>query len=187
MDAQAGTVSRDRVEATPVCPERFAHFVLRTSNPGPMRDWYKTVLNARIVFENDFICFLTYDEEHHRVALINVPGLHKPDDKAWGLAHTAYSYATLRDLLSTWRRLKDAGIEPYRPINHGPTVSMYYHDPDGNSVELQVDAYPTKEGAAGFFETEAFRQNPIGVPFDPSDLMRRFEAGEPEESLLRRP
>ena len=60
-------------------------------------------------------------------------------------------------------------------FGRSPTVSMYYKDPDGNAVELQVDAYPTKELAAGFFDTDAFRQNPIGVPF------------VPEEELLRRP
>ena len=177
---------RQPLTAAPIVPERFAHFVLRTSNLGPMRDWYKTVLAARIVFEDERLCFLTYDEEHHRLALINVPGLQPPTETTWGLAHTAYSYATLRDLLSTWKRLKQEGIEPYRPINHGPTVSMYYKDPDGNAVELQVDAYPTKEGAAGFFDTEAFRQNPIGVPFVPEELAAAFEAGVPEEELLRR-
>ena len=58
----------------PIVPERFAHFVLRTSNLKPMRDWYKTVLAARIVFEDERLCFLTYDEEHHRLALIKGSG-----------------------------------------------------------------------------------------------------------------
>jgi catechol-2,3-dioxygenase len=26
-----------------------------------------------------------------------------------------------------------------RPFNHGLTTSLYYRDPDGNKVELQVD------------------------------------------------
>lgn len=187
MDAVVSHARRQPIAPDAIVPERFAHFVLRTSNLAAMRDWYKTVLAARIVFEDDRLCFLTYDDEHHRLALINVPGLQAPTETTWGLAHTAYSYATLRDLLSTWRRLKDKGIEPYRPINHGPTVSMYYKDPDGNAVELQVDAYPTKELAAGFFDTEAFKQNPIGVPFVPEELAAAFEAGVPEEELLRRP
>ena len=38
-----------------------------------------------------------------------------------------------------------------------------------------------------WFDTEAFRQNPIGVPFVPEDLAAAFEAGVPEEELLRRP
>jgi len=32
-------------------------------------------------------------------------------------------------------------------VNHRPTTSMYYRDPDGNRVELQIDNFPTaKEG-----------------------------------------
>jgi catechol-2,3-dioxygenase len=152
-----------------------------------MRAWYQTLLNARIVFDNGHLCFLTYDDEHHRLALINVPGLQAPDARAWGLAHVAYGYRTLRDLLSTYRRLKNDGILPYRPINHGPTVSLYYRDPDGNSVELQVDAFATKAEAADYFHTAAFRDNAIGVAFDPEALIRAWEAGVPEAELMRRP
>ena len=187
MDATPGTIRRDPVKPDPVSPALFAHFVVRTSNFAAMRAWYQTVLNARIVLDNGTLCFMSYDDEHHRLALVNVPGLQKPAADSWGLNHVAYSYNTMRDLLSTYVRLRDAGIVPFRPINHGPTVSMYYHDPDGTGVELQVDAYPTKAEAAGFFGSEAFVENPIGVLFDPEELLQAFEAGVPEEELMRRP
>ena len=122
---------REPVKPDAVSPALFAHFVVRTSNLEAMRTWYKTVLNARIVHDNGTLCFMTYDDEHHRLALVNVPGLQKPAADAWGLSHIAYSYRTMRDLLSTYVRLRAEGILPFRPINHGPTVSMYYHDPDG--------------------------------------------------------
>ncbi len=44
---------------------------------------------------------LTYDNEHHRLAVVNVEGLHEPDDKAWGLAHVAYTFRDIGELLST--------------------------------------------------------------------------------------
>jgi catechol-2,3-dioxygenase len=188
MTAATESLQQRRTIATaPVSPGIFAHFVLRTSNLATMREWYRTVLNARVVHDNGRLCFLTYDEEHHRLALINVPGLHAPDAQSWGLAHVAYGYRTLGELLSTYCRLKQDGILPYRPINHGPTVSLYYRDPDGNSVEFQVDAFPTKQAAADYFQTADFERNPIGVPFDPEDLVRAYEAGVPEAELLRRP
>ena len=130
---------------------------------------------------------MTYADEHHRLAFINVPGFHAPDADSWGLAHFAYSYRTMRELLSTYVRLRNMGIVPYRPIHHGPTVSLYYHDPVGTAIELQVDAYPIKEAAARYFQSEAFRQNPIGVRFDPDELVRAYEAGVPEEELMRHP
>ena len=188
MNASHESLNRRRsIEPEAVRPAIFAHFVLRTSSLDAMRHWYRTVLSADVVFDDGRICFMTYDDEHHRLALIQVPGLHAPDAQSWGLYHFAYGYASLRDLLSTYRRLKNEGILPYRPINHGPTVSMYYRDPDGNAIELQVDAFPTKEAAADYFQTEAFKQNPIGVPFDPEELIRAYEAGVPEDELLRRP
>ena len=179
--------ARDQVKPDAVSPDGFAHFVVRTSNFDAMRHWYQTVLNAEIVFDNGTLCFMTYDDEHHRLALINVPGLQAPAADSWGVAHVAYSYKTLGQLLSTYVRLRDAGITPFRPINHGPTVSMYYHDPDGLAVEFQVDAFKTKEEAAAYFLTGAFKQNPIGVLFDPEDLVRAWEAGVPENELLTRP
>jgi catechol-2,3-dioxygenase len=188
MTAGTATLQQRRaIEPEAVSPDIFAHFVLRTSNLEAMRRWYQTVLNARIVHENGTLCFMTYDDEHHRLALINVPGLQAPDPQSWGLAHVAYGYRRLRQLLSTYRRLKGEGILPYRPINHGPTVSLYYRDPDGNSVEFQVDAFPTKEAAAGYLQTADFKRNPIGVPFDPEELIRAYESGVPEAVLMRRP
>ena len=175
------------LESRPIAPSLFAHFVLRSSNMAGLVDWYSTVLDMHVVKHNDYITFLTYDDEHHRLAVVNIPGLHKADDKSWGLAHVAYSFRNVGELLSTYRRLKAKGIVPYRPINHGPTLSMYYHDPDGNSVELQVDCFKTKQEAAAYFQTEAFTKNPIGVNVDPDKLVADYEAGVPEADLLRQP
>ena len=175
------------LDSKPIAPALFAHFVLRSANMQPMVDWYTTVLNMHVVTRHDFICFLTYDDEHHRLAIVNIAGLHAPDNKAWGLAHVAYTFRNVGELLSTYRRLKKAGTEPYRPIHHGPTLSMYYHDPDGNSVELQVDCYKTKAEASAYFHTDAFKRNPIGVNFDPESLVAAYERGASEAELLRQP
>ena len=90
------------------------------------------------------------------------------------------------DVSDALRRLKAEGIVQVRTINHGPTVSMYYKDPDGNQVELQVDAFD-KAGAASYFHSEPFAKNPIGVLFDADRMAADYEAGVPEAELLRRP
>jgi catechol-2,3-dioxygenase len=186
MDSRADNLTRP-IDARPVSPALFAHFVLQSPNLAATRDWYLTVLNARIVGENPMICFMTYDDEHHRVAIIQMPELQARNDKARGVHHVAYTYRSLHDLLATYRRLKAQGIVPYWPINHGPTVSLYYHDPDGNSVELQVDVHPTKQEATAYFMSDAFAANPIGVAFDPEEMVCQYEAGVPEQDRLRRP
>ena len=189
MDTVLDTTTRSRrtLDPKPATPVLFAHFVLRSSNIQKMIDWYMAVLNMRVVQRTDYICFLTYDDEHHRLGIVNLAGLTAPDAKNSGLAHVAYTFADIGTLLSTYARVKKLGIAPARCIHHGPTVSIYYRDPDGNGVELQVDRYATKEATAAYFQTAEFKNNPIGVVFDPEALVRAYEAGAPESELLEMP
>lgn len=175
------------VPAAPRSPDGFAHAVLRTSRYEEMIAWYTAVLNAHVIFRNAKLCFLSYDDEHHRLALSNVAGLPPQDDDSLRLMHLAYSYAELGSLFGTYRRLKAQGIVPYRTINHGMTVSFYYRDPDGTQIELQADVFATKEEAQSFMESAAFAANPIGVLIDPDDIIAAWEAGVPEAELKRRP
>ena len=168
-------------------PAKFAHFVLRTGQFDKMAEWYKTVLAARIVFRDERLCFLSYDDEHHRLALIHIPGLAPRDPESAGTDHVAYSYRNLGELLATYRRLKEHAIVPHWPINHGVTTSMYYRDPDNNRVELQIDNFASAEECQAYFHSKAFAENPVGMTYDPEELCRRYETGEPMADLLRIP
>lgn len=171
--------------AAPIAPAKFAHAVLRTTRLPAMLDWYCTVLNAHVVFQTGTLAFLTYDDEHHRLALAAFPGVVERQPRAAGLDHLAYAYANLGDLVATYERLKAAGVTPVVNINHGVTTSMYYRDPDGNKVELQVDNFPDAESLRAFFKSAEFARNPIGVDFDPDELARRYHAGEPAAEITR--
>ncbi len=166
-----------------LAPTQFAHAVLQTNKLSRMLDWYQTVLEADIQFKNEWIAFLTYDEEHHRLALVARPGTVDKVPNAAGLAHLAYAYANMGELVATYERLKAVGIVPVRTINHGPTTSMYYADPDGNQVELQVDNFDTPEECHAWFSRPEFAENPIGIVFDPDDLTAKFHAGVPVTQL----
>ena len=170
-----------------VSPMKLAHVVLRTSRIKEMLEWYKLVLNARPSFESETIAFLAYDDEHHRIAFIQMPGLADQPPGTSGVHHVAFTYADLATLLGNYERLRECGIEPIWPVNHGPTTSLYYADPDGNQLEFQVDNYESAEEAGRFFFSEAFAVNPIGVDVQPEDLQRRLLAGEPEAALKQRP
>ena len=168
-----------------VVPAKFAHAVLATKQFQPMVDWYTTVLQAEVVHSNGMLAFMTYDDEHHRIAIAAVPGLEDKPCHAVGLDHLAYTYANLGDLVFTYERLKQAGIIPVVTINHGPTTSMYYRDPDGNRVELQIDNFDSVEELKGFFQSDAMQKNPIGVSFNPDQLARDFHAGVPESDIKK--
>jgi len=90
----------------------------------------------------------------------------------------------LGDLLSTYVRLREEGILPERTINHGMTTSMYYKDPDGNRIELQVENFDDPQEGLAFMNGPVFEKNPIGVLFDADELVERFEAGVPVAELV---
>jgi hypothetical protein len=62
---------------------------------------------------------------------------------------------------------------------------MYYRDPDGNRIELQVENFADSKDAIDFMNGPIFEANPIGVLFDADELVERFHAGVPEEELVR--
>ncbi len=170
-----------------IAPEKLAHVVLRSTNAERLSAWYRTVLEAEIMFSNPMLCFLTYDEEHHRIAIAQFPGLEQTRPMETGLEHIAFTYRTAADLFATYERLQGLGITPYWTINHGPTLSFYYRDPDGNQCELQIDLLDNAAAVNEWFRTSDFATNPIGVQFDPDNLIRRYRAGEPPTTLFKRP
>ena len=170
-----------------IAPIRLAHLVFRTRDMERMKNWYCNVLNAHMVNGNENIAFLTYDDEHHRIALIaNKDFKEKSDDPAIGFYHVAFTYAGLSELLAHYDELSEIGIEPWRAINHGPTISLYYKDPDGNDVELQVDRFEDARDAQEWMKGEAFTNNPIGIEIEIEDLRNDLATGKPFEEIMRR-
>jgi catechol-2,3-dioxygenase len=169
-------------------PSKFAHLVLNARNFDAVLEFYRTLLNARVVHETPMIVFLSYDDEHHRLAIARRPILLPKIRNMAGVDHHAYTFTSLEDLLNTWQRMKATGHEPVWCTHHGGTISIYYKDPDGNVVETQVDVFDTIEETNEYLQGEDFQNNPIGVDFDPEALWLRMQSGEPWETLrLRTP
>jgi catechol 2,3-dioxygenase-like lactoylglutathione lyase family enzyme len=166
-----------------IVPWKFAHCVIKTARFGAMVDWYKAVLQARVVQEGPNICFMTYDNENHRLAIVHVPFLSDRPADACGVDHISYTYRELRDLLSVYRHLRMKNIEPRWSINHRITTSLYYQDPDGNRVELQVENFEDENELNAFFASSEYARNTLGVRFDPEDWIERYEAGASLNSL----
>ena len=166
-------------------PVRFAHFVLRATDLEASISFYRKLIGMKVVYESSLVAFLTYDDEHHRLALISTPGADAAPPGAAGLDHVAYTFESMEALLATYLRLKTEGLLPVWSINHGPTTSLYYADPDGNRVELQIENFSSDAEMERFIESEVFSKNPIGVEFDPEQLLARFQAGDPIEDLKK--
>jgi catechol 2,3-dioxygenase-like lactoylglutathione lyase family enzyme len=166
-----------------IVPFKMAHIVMRCAHRQASVEWYRALFQAELVFEDEVLTFLAYDEEHHRLAFFNMPGLPEQVDEMAGVHHVAYSYKNIGELLSTYDRLNTHGIKPVWTINHGPTTSFYYRDPERNLVELQVDNFVEQADAAAFFHSETFANNPIGTEFDADALVALWRSGASNEEL----
>ena len=182
----ASSRSLDALYPHAIKPAKLAHVVIRTPRFAESCAWWGKVLDAKPSYENEQLSFMTYDDEHHRIGIINMPQLTEQDKTKAGPEHVAFTYDELGQLLATYRRLKRDGIEPFWTINHGPTISMYYHDPDQTTVELQYDVFDV-EGTNRFFATGAYEENFMGIIFDPEEMIGEFEAGRPIEEITARP
>ena len=171
----------------PVKPSKLAHLVIRTPKFRASCDWWAKVLDAAPSYENEQLSFMTYDDEHHRIGIINMPDLKPQDMGNAGAEHIAFTYDDFGALLATYRRLKRDGIEPFWCINHGPTISMYYRDPDLTKVELQYDVFQTPEGVKAFFDSGAYERNFMGIIVDPEQMIAEYEAGRPIDEIVARP
>jgi catechol-2,3-dioxygenase len=166
---------------------RLAHVVFQTSQLETMRDWYCTVLDAHVVHEGGALCFITFDDEHHRIAFISPPTqLEAKSPVAAGMHHVAYTFDSLDDLLDRFTELGAQGISPKVPIQHGVTTSLYYQDPDGNFVELQIDNFQTANEATHYMEGPEYGADNVGVGFVPELMLQARREGTPTEELTTR-
>jgi catechol-2,3-dioxygenase len=173
-------------------PKKLSHLVLQTNRREEMVEWYCTVLGADLLYQNKFIAFISYDDEHHRVAFID-PGPLAEKAPAEGktaraggevgLHHVAFTFDP-EVLADHYEELRDQGITPHSCVNHGMTTSMYYYDPDHNQVELLFDNFHTaREGRDYMMSRSSSDKNPVGIDFDPEELVKRVEAGLRIEDL----
>jgi catechol-2,3-dioxygenase len=163
----------------------LSHIVLRTAHLDATIDFYHRLVGMKANFRSPGGAALSHDGEHHRIALAAVHDGEK-NPMAPGLEHVAFKLRSVADLLGNYKRLRDIGTTPFMTIHHGGTLSAYYLDPDGVQVETFIDAQ-IADVAIESMQSDAFKQNPIGVPVDFDDLVDRYESGESTTSLLTQP
>lgn len=173
-------------------PSKLAHVVYMTRRYDEMLAWYQTVFEAKVQYQNPAFAFLTYDDEHHRFAFVNMSainpeGVEMDATSKVGVNHVGYTFANAGELLETYERLKQGGITPYWRVHHGVTLSVYYRDPDGNRMEFQVDCCANADEAHSFMHSDAFAANPIGVEIDPDALLAQYRNGASAQQLLAMP
>jgi catechol 2,3-dioxygenase-like lactoylglutathione lyase family enzyme len=163
----------------PIIRPRIHHFGMATTRFEEMLTWYRDVLGLEVVarVSNPIpnMAFVTSDEHHHRGGFFGPPQLKdNPDRLEYSrIQHLAWEYEDIDQLLESWDRIKNLGIEPRSCWAHGGngiSFAFYYKDPDNNTVELTTQGYEDlREGLAGARSPE-FAKNPNGTAVDPAKL-----------------
>ena len=174
-------------EAKTLPPMRIGEVVLKTARFDAMNSWWQKVLGISPYLESERFAFrrLSGDYPYTQLLIIfNQPELDGRESLGPGLDHVQFRHASLGALLDRYETLRDLGIKP-ETMNHGPSTSFYYRDPDGNRVELSAVNFPTEAEYSRFVTSEAFKKNISGAAIDADELVSKYRSGVPQSDLVR--
>lgn len=181
-------VSPQNWKRGPVVPPQLHHATFMTLDIESMVAFYEQVVGLHPVFYGHDAAWLTNDQANHRIALLKLPGTVPPVNKphSAGLHHTAFEYVTFNSWLNNYERLRDQGVLPHICFHHGMTMSMYYADPEGNGVEIQVDVFHDWNASKEWmWASQEFASDQIGAPFDPAKLVAARNSGLSEQEIQK--
>jgi catechol 2,3-dioxygenase len=121
---------------------RLGHVNLYVRNAAASREWYTRVLGLHTYhFADGRAAFLSADKEmSHEVALMEVgPDAPLREPGQVGLNHMAWMVDSLDQLKDAYQRLKDNNVKFDHISDHGLSLGLYFHDPDGHGVEISYE------------------------------------------------
>ncbi len=124
--------------------QKVGHVVLRVESLPRSLDFYSSVLGLREVARRDFgegpMVFLSAGHTHHDLALVEAGRRSGPG----ALHHLAMKVGeSLGDLADVKATVEQAGVPVHMVLDHHVSQGLYVSDPDGNLIELYVDADPS--------------------------------------------
>ena len=124
------------------------HVVLKVRDLERAARFYRDVLGLKEVARGTFGSLMVFlsatGENHHDIALFEVgPDAAAPEENRVGLDHVALRVGhSLGELRAAKAHIEANGVRDLRLRDHTVSQSIYLDDPDGNRLELYVDADP---------------------------------------------
>jgi catechol 2,3-dioxygenase len=122
--------------------QSLGHAVLKVRNLDRAEAFYNGVLGLPIAtrYEEYGMIFFTLGNHHDFAVIAMGDDAPLADPKGVGLYHVAFRVGdTLEELRATKELLIEKNIEIKGIRDHTVTNSIYFDDPDGNSIELYID------------------------------------------------
>lgn len=125
-----------------VAVTKIGHIVLKVTDLDSALAFYCGVLGLAEVARRDFgegpMAFLSTGNSHHDIALVAAT---EPGSGSGSLHHFALKVGeSLQDLRLVRQALAAEGIVVHMSLDHRVSQGIYLSDPDGNLIELYVDA-----------------------------------------------
>jgi len=122
--------------------QQLGHVVLKVRELERSERFYTKVLGLAVAARMDAppMTFFTLGNHHDFAVMQRGDAAPAQGDLPVGLDHVAFKIGdTLDELREAKAKLEAAGLK-LQPVDHEVTKSLYLADPDGNGVELYVDA-----------------------------------------------
>jgi len=127
---------------------RVGHLVLRVKDIERSRRFFEDVLHFPVVAQNERgMVFFSTDvkDNHHMLALIpGKEGATMPSPDHIGMQHVSFELDTFAELQDAYRSFKEKGVNICYTTFHGISKSIYFNDPDGNTLEVYCNV-PAEE------------------------------------------
>jgi catechol 2,3-dioxygenase len=122
---------------------QLSHLGIYTDHQDEMQAFYEQVLGL-VVSDTGVaqkfkrrIVFMTSDpRQHHQFVLV---ARQEGDPPRGPLFQASFKVHSLDALRTARRRALAMGVNDFRPMNHGNSWSLYFSDPEGNTVEVYMD------------------------------------------------
>jgi len=121
---------------------RLAHMGIYVHDREKMEQFYTDVLGLMVTDHGPgrngvHLTFLSGNKDnHHQVVLVTG----RPDTSGFNpIQQISFMVDSLSDLREVHRRALSLGATDMRPVSHGNAWSIYFKDPEGNTVEAFLD------------------------------------------------
>lgn len=118
----------------------IGHVLLQVSNLQVAIEFYRNLLQFELVEESSAghqsMAFLSLGESGHNLDLMEVEAERLPPKGQSTLGHLAFGVESFEMLEKAYFHLLDAGVNIFAAIDHVSQQSIYFQDPDGNTLEI---------------------------------------------------
>src|SRR3989442_12344273 len=149
-DFADGSRTHDTSEAAMIRLTGIGHVLLRVSDVERSKAFSSTVLGLQVTEEDPEHggVFMALEGHAHSIDLFPVTtptdGPPRPSGSL-GLGHLAFRVSSEEALKDAYFALEQHGVKVTRAIDHVSQKSVYFHDPDGNMLEIYYELPNARE------------------------------------------